>query len=80
MAFALEPVLERVGERAARIEAAREDFLALPLVGDFRQCGLMAGIELVRGKPGLEAFPVGRKAAYRVCALARKRGVALRPL
>lgn len=78
--FKNEPVMERVAERAKRIESARDQFLAHPLVGDFRQCGLMTGIELVRSKPDMRAFPVELKAAYRVCALARRRGVALRPL
>ncbi|GAB4321031.1 MAG: adenosylmethionine--8-amino-7-oxononanoate transaminase [Candidatus Sumerlaeia bacterium] len=78
--FAGEPVLERVAERAARIEAVREEFLRLPVVGDFRQRGLMVGIELVRSTPAVEPFPAAVRAGRRVCSLARRRGVALRPL
>jgi adenosylmethionine-8-amino-7-oxononanoate aminotransferase len=52
----------------------------LPCVGDIRQCGLMAGIELVQDRKTKQPFPAQRRTGARVCRLARDRGVLLRPL
>jgi len=52
----------------------------LPHVGDIRQQGMMAGIELVQGKEGKIAFPPERRVGAEVCRRARAQGVFLRPL
>lgn len=52
----------------------------LPHVGDIRQKGLMAGIELVRDKRSKQAYPPAEKRGYAVIALAREQGVMIRPL
>jgi adenosylmethionine---8-amino-7-oxononanoate aminotransferase len=52
----------------------------LPSVGDIRQFGLAAGIELVADRPGRTPFPAGERRGMRVCRAARSRGVFLRPL
>jgi adenosylmethionine-8-amino-7-oxononanoate aminotransferase len=49
-------------------------------VGDIRQRGLIAGIELVRDKSSREPFPWPEKRGIRVCESARGEGVLLRPL
>jgi adenosylmethionine-8-amino-7-oxononanoate transaminase len=49
-------------------------------VGDVRQCGMMAGIELVRDKATREPYPYGWQTGAQVCAHARRYGVILRPL
>jgi len=51
-----------------------------PHVGDVRQCGMMAGIELVKDKATREAHPYGLQVGAQVCAHARQYGVILRPL
>lgn len=51
-----------------------------PAVGDVRQCGLGAGIELVRDKNTKEPFPWELKTGIRVCLAARRNGLFLRPL
>ena len=51
-----------------------------PHVGDVRQKGFMAGIELVRDKGTKEPYPLEEKVGIRVCAEARKNGVIIRPL
>lgn len=56
--------------RLARLEA----------VGDVRQAGLMAGIELVENKKTRKPYPLAEKTGIRVCLEARKKGVLLRPL
>jgi adenosylmethionine-8-amino-7-oxononanoate aminotransferase len=52
----------------------------LPPVGDIRQYGLAAGIELVADRGSKTAFPIGERRGMRVCRAARDRGVFLRPL
>ncbi|HET6874517.1 MAG TPA: adenosylmethionine--8-amino-7-oxononanoate transaminase [Acidimicrobiales bacterium] len=67
-------VLANVSARAAELAALLEATVAKqPAVGEIRQCGLMAGVELAPPGPGLRW---GR----RVCAAAVERGVLLRPL
>jgi len=49
-------------------------------VGDVRQLGFMAGIELVRDKEKGEPFPYGERTGFRVARMCREKGVFLRPL
>jgi len=49
-------------------------------VGDVRQCGLAAGIELVEDKGTRRAYPWELKTGVRVCLEARKLGIFSRPL
>jgi adenosylmethionine---8-amino-7-oxononanoate aminotransferase len=53
---------------------------ALPMVGDVRHQGMMAGIELVCDKNSKRRFPPERRMGAHVCRAARERGVLLRPL
>ncbi len=69
----LQPKITRLTEHLARIAD-------LPHVGDVRQCGIMAGIELVKDRATKEPFPWAEKRGHRVCQFARTRGVWLRPL
>ena len=48
-------------------------------VGDVRQCGMAAGIELVKGKSG-EPYAWEERVGVQVCLEARKHGLFLRPL
>ena len=52
----------------------------LPLVGDIRQCGLLAAIELVADKETRQPLPAAEQTGARVCQLAQQQGVWLRPL
>ena len=69
----LRPKIARLAQHLARIAE-------LPHVGDVRQCGLIAGIELVRDKATKEPYPWEEKRGIRVCDSARTEGVLLRPL
>jgi adenosylmethionine-8-amino-7-oxononanoate aminotransferase len=66
----------RVQRLAEHLERCRR----LPAVGDVRQRGLMAGIELVRDKETKERFPPERRVGAEVCRRMREQGVLLRPL
>jgi adenosylmethionine-8-amino-7-oxononanoate aminotransferase len=73
-------VLAGVAERADLLRRHLAMMAQLPIVGDVRQSGLMAGIELVRDRSTKEPFPPSARMGSRICALARQRGVLLRPL
>ncbi len=65
--------IARLGEHLARI--ARQ-----PHVGDVRQRGLIAAVELVRDTTTKEPYPWEERRGLRVCDFARTQGVWLRPL
>jgi len=68
---------------AARSELLRGHLLRIagfPFVGDIRQRGLMAGIELVQDRATRKPFPAHLRIGARVCRLASDQGVLLRPL
>lgn len=69
----LPPKIDRLAEHLARIAVH-------PHVGDVRQRGLMAGIELVRNRETKEPYAWAEQRGYRVCDYARTEGVWLRPL
>ncbi len=69
----LPPKIDRLAEHLARIAGH-------PHVGDVRQRGLMAGIELVQDRQTREPYAWAEKRGYRVCDYARTEGVWLRPL
>ena len=52
----------------------------LPSVGDIRQVGLMAGIELVKNWRTREPYDLRERAGIRVCEAMAKRGVLTRPI
>ena len=53
---------------------------SLPNVGDIRQVGLIAGIELVRNWQTREPFDLRKRAGIRVCEAMARRGVLTRPV
>ncbi|MBI5023488.1 MAG: aminotransferase class III-fold pyridoxal phosphate-dependent enzyme [Candidatus Omnitrophica bacterium] len=55
-------------------------FFNLSHVGDVRQRGFMAGIELVIDRAAQEPYPWQEKIGARVCQEVRRHGVILRPL
>jgi adenosylmethionine-8-amino-7-oxononanoate aminotransferase len=73
-------VLAAVPEKAGRLERHLHRISQLPFVGEVRQQGLMAGIELVRDRATKTPFPPSRRPAAEVCRIARERGLLLRPL
>ncbi|MEM3085644.1 MAG: adenosylmethionine--8-amino-7-oxononanoate transaminase [Halobacteria archaeon] len=66
----------KIRHLARRLEGLRDS----PGVGDIRQAGFMAGIELARDRETREEFPVRERVGHRVCLAARRRGVLIRPL
>ena len=78
--FDEEKTLEALGPKIRRLENHLARIGRLPHVGDCRQCGLIAGVELVRDRETNEPYPWAEKRGWRVCDEARRQGVLLRPL
>ncbi len=64
----------------ATLRDALKDLWSLPNVGDIRQVGLIAGVELVRDWRTREPFAWRERAGLRVCDAMAKRGVLTRPI
>jgi adenosylmethionine-8-amino-7-oxononanoate aminotransferase len=72
-----------VRQRAALQKTMHEELQslwALPQVGDIRQVGLVAGIELVKNWRTREPFALRERAGIRVCEAMARRGVLTRPV
>jgi adenosylmethionine-8-amino-7-oxononanoate aminotransferase len=78
--FDEERTLDRLPEKIARLAGHLDRIARLEHVGHVRQCGLIAGIELVRDRATKEPYPWEEKRGIAVCDHARREGVLLRPL
>jgi len=78
--FEEEKTLEQLRPKIARLAEHLNRLAELPHVGHVRQCGLIAGVELVRNKETKEPYPWAEKRGIRVCRYALTEGVWLRPL
>ncbi len=78
--FKQDNLLAKLQPKIAWLERRLDGFKSLAHVGDVRQSGLAAGIELVENKETGEPYPWEQKIGIRVCLEARKRGVFSRPL
>ncbi|MBI4395741.1 MAG: adenosylmethionine--8-amino-7-oxononanoate transaminase [Elusimicrobia bacterium] len=73
-------LLRDVGRKAGWLAQALDGLRSLPIVGDVRQIGFMAGVELVQDPGTRRPFPPAWKIGQKVCLAARERGLWLRPL
>lgn len=78
--FEEERTLERVDSMAEMLHTMLEPLRELPHVGDIRQAGLIAAVELVRDKATHSPFPWTERRGQAVCNIALHHGVWLRPL
>ncbi|MGA2621051.1 MAG: adenosylmethionine--8-amino-7-oxononanoate transaminase [Thermoguttaceae bacterium] len=78
--FEEERTLERLPPKIARLAEHLAWLARRPHVGHVRQCGLMAGIELVCDRATRQPYPWSERRGIRVCDYARSEGVLLRPL
>ncbi len=73
-------LLEAVNDRSLQLKNHLKRLANLPAVGDVRQYGLAAGVELVKDKETREPYPWEEKIGIKVCTEARKFGLFSRPL
>lgn len=78
--FKNDKTLERLAPKIGLLSQGLERFKDLSVVGDVRQRGFMAGIELVADKKAKAPFPPHERMGIRVILEARKRSVIIRPL
>jgi len=78
--FKEDNVIENLAPKIARMTGRLKEITGMDHVGDARQRGMMAGIELVSDKLSKEPYNINQKVGVRVCMKTRERGVILRPL
>ncbi len=78
--FKSERTLERLVPKVLEMDVKLQKLLERPFVGAVRQCGFMAGIELMKDKFRGEPFEWQDAIGVKVCRKARDYGVILRPL
>lgn len=78
--FREEQVLAGMPAKVARLAAELKQFETLPWVAETRQCGMIAGIDLVAQKDARTPFARERFMGAAVCAAARKHGLLTRPV
>jgi len=78
--FKKEKTIHELQPKIKLLENGLKRFRGLKHAGDIRQCGLLAGIELVRDKRTKEDYPSSEKIGIKVINEARKMGLIIRPL
>jgi len=78
--FEEEKTLEKLQPKIEYLSQRLKEFWELDFVGDVRQLGFMAGIELVKDKEKAIPFPYGERTGFKVAYKCREKGVFLRPL
>ncbi|MBI5485473.1 MAG: adenosylmethionine--8-amino-7-oxononanoate transaminase [Deltaproteobacteria bacterium] len=78
--FESDNLLVELQPKIAFMKDRLEQFRTMEHVGDVRQCGMAAGIELVEDKTARRAYPWEHKLGVKVCLEARKHGIFSRPL
>lgn len=78
--FQKDRILEKLPKKIHFFGNLLQEFYEIPQVGDIRQCGMIAGVELVEDPSRKTPFPPGRRMGHRVAVEARRRGAILRPL
>jgi adenosylmethionine-8-amino-7-oxononanoate aminotransferase len=73
-------IIESLPAKIELIKGYLKKISALDFVGDVRQCGLMAGIEIVQDKDTKRPFAYDKLIGAKVCAAMRPKGAMMRPL
>lgn len=78
--FKAERTLSHVQRRTPKFSAFLKTLADDPWVGDIRQCGYMAGIELVQDQQKKTPFPVIDRIGHHVALAAQRLGLLVRPI
>ncbi len=78
--FRKENTVKKLQKKIDVFKKGLDRIAGLKHVGDVRQKGFMAGIEIVKDKKSRAPYALEEKAAWKVCARAREKGLLIRPL
>lgn len=78
--FDKDRTIENLQPKISLLQERLKEICTLPHVGDTRNIGFMAGVELVKDKQTTEPYPFEQRTAHRVCLKLLEKGVFLRPL
>ncbi|HEX5647694.1 MAG TPA: adenosylmethionine--8-amino-7-oxononanoate transaminase [Nitrospira sp.] len=78
--FRKERTLAKLRPKIVAISRLLRPLAHMEHVGDIRQQGFMAGIELVKNRTSKEPYPLEARIGHRVAAAARTRGLIIRPI
>ena len=78
--FEEEQTLKKLQPKIKLLEERLDEFWELKHVGDVRQYGFMAGIELVKDRHKNQPFPYGERTGFKVAKMMIEKGVWVRPL
>ncbi|MEK7298121.1 MAG: adenosylmethionine--8-amino-7-oxononanoate transaminase [Planctomycetota bacterium] len=78
--FENERLLEGLQPKIESLRNCLKPLESLPHVGEIRQCGLIAAIELAQEKATKTPYPWEERIGVKVCLEARRHGLLLRPL
>lgn len=78
--FRQEKTLSRLSAKIKMLTQWLKPIADIPHVGDIRQRGFMVGIELVQDKTTKTPYPLSAKTGHHVAAIARSKGLILRPI
>ncbi|MBI5681820.1 MAG: adenosylmethionine--8-amino-7-oxononanoate transaminase [Deltaproteobacteria bacterium] len=78
--FEKEKTITRIQSKVKYFTELLEGIKGKNYVGDVRQKGLMAGIEIVKDKKIREPFPMEARTGYKICMRAREYGLIIRPI
>jgi adenosylmethionine-8-amino-7-oxononanoate transaminase len=73
-------IIESLPEKISLIAEYLKKISALDFIGDVRQCGMMAGIEIVKDKETKRSFAYEKLIGAKVCEAMRPKGAMMRPL
>jgi adenosylmethionine-8-amino-7-oxononanoate aminotransferase len=78
--FEEERTLEHLQPKIAHLASSLETLRDLPWVAEIRQCGFIAGIEVMSDPTSGTPFPWAELTGAKICAAARKHGLLTRPV
>ena len=78
--FAKDRTLETLQSKIGKLRDGLRSLSKIQFVGDVRQCGLMAGVEIFEDRESRKGFPLRMRMGHKVCMAIRKHGVILRNL